>query len=518
MKSIPHRLRRYGAVLLFLALGLSTLAVPTIWAGSGTSVVIVAFFIVLMSAWYGGLGPGLLATALIVLVVAINSSVPVVLYRVVRVALFVSGGVLISVLAEHLHAARRRAEEGRRWLSAVLISIGDAVIATDGRGRICLFNPAAESLTGWGADEAIGRPLEEVFRVLDERTRGPAEDPVRRVLREGDTVASAAPTVLVAGDGAEVPIEDSAAPIRNGEGDTLGVVLVFHNVSERRRAEEQRNAGLARELAARAEAEAARLAEAQVAAVAARLERSNRELQEFASVASHDLQEPLRKIQAFGDRLQARYAEALGEQGRDYLGRMQAAAGRMRTLINDLLNFSRVASKGQPFVAVDLARVTQEVLSDLEGRIQQTGARVEAGDLPTLDADPTQMRQLLQNLIGNAMKFHRAGESPVVRIHGRALPSPPDGSNGEAAGPPRCQITVQDDGIGFDEKYLDRIFNVFQRLHGRGVYEGTGMGLAICRKIVERHGGTITAESTPGRGATFVVTLPVHHTDAGGEA
>src|SRR4051812_17580774 len=122
MKSIPHRLRRYGAVLLFLALGLSTLAVPTIRAGSGTSVVIVAFFIVLMSAWYGGLGPGLLATALIVLVVAINSSVPVMLYRVVRVALFIAGGVLISVLAEHLHAARRRAEEGRRWLSAVLTS------------------------------------------------------------------------------------------------------------------------------------------------------------------------------------------------------------------------------------------------------------------------------------------------------------------------------------------------------------------------------------------------------------
>jgi signal transduction histidine kinase len=118
------------------------------------------------------------------------------------------------------------------------------------------------------------------------------------------------------------------------------------------------------------------------------------------------------------------------------------------------------------------------------------------------------MRQLLQNLIGNAMKFHRAGESPVVRVHGRGLPAPPDGSNGEAAGPPRCQITVQDDGIGFDEKYLDRIFNVFQRLHGRGEYEGTGMGLAICRKIVERHGGTITAESTPGRGAAFLITLP----------
>ncbi|HEY2289900.1 MAG TPA: CHASE3 domain-containing protein [Thermoanaerobaculia bacterium] len=233
------------------------------------------------------------------------------------------------------------------------------------------------------------------------------------------------------------------------------------------------------------------------------LERSNRELQDFAFVASHDLQEPLRKIQAFGDRLRGKHGEALGPEGIDYLERMQRAAHRMHVLINDLLTFSRVTSRGQPFVPTDLGQIAREVLSDLEVRVEQTGGRVEIGGLPTLDADPLQMRQLLQNLLGNGLKFHRDGEPPVVRISGSVLA---DG------GPPRARIVVADNGIGFDMKYLDRIFTPFQRLHGRTEYEGTGIGLAVCRRIVERHGGTLTAESAPGQGARFLVTLPVQQT------
>ncbi len=229
------------------------------------------------------------------------------------------------------------------------------------------------------------------------------------------------------------------------------------------------------------------------------LERSNRELQDFAFVASHDLQEPLRKIQAFGDRLKGKHGVALGEEGRDYLDRMQAAARRMHTLINDLLTFSRVTSKAQPFVPVDLGKVAQEVLSDLEVRVQETGGRVEIGDLPTIDADPLQMRQLIQNLLGNALKFHRAGVPPVVRMEATVT----DGAT------PVCRLNVEDNGIGFDPKYLDRIFTPFQRLHGRTEYEGTGMGLAVCRRIAERHGGGITAESAPGEGARFLVELPL---------
>ncbi len=271
------------------------------------------------------------------------------------------------------------------------------------------------------------------------------------------------------------------------------------------------------------------------------LTRSNAELQQFASIASHDLQEPLRKIQAFGDQLKTKYNQALTEQGQDYVQRMQNAAGRMQTLINDLLTLSRITTKAQPFVPVDLAQVVQEVLSDLEVRVQESNAQVEVGSLPTIDADPLQMRQLLQNLIGNALKFHKTIEPPRVRVYSQVLkdeeqhsaletmlpanvPSltrvglgwiepPPEQMDGQLSGnsttPKRCQIMVEDNGIGFDEKYLDRIFNVFQRLHGRSEYEGTGMGLAICRKIAERHSGSLTAKSTPGQGATFIVTLPI---------
>ena len=239
------------------------------------------------------------------------------------------------------------------------------------------------------------------------------------------------------------------------------------------------------------------------------LQRSNRELEQFASVASHDLQEPLRKIQAFGDRLQTKCAEKLGEQGGEYLERILESAIRMRTLIDDLLLFSRVANKSQPFVPISLTALAREAVSDLESRIQQTGGRVEIGDLPTLDADPSQMRQVLQNLIANALKFHRPGTPPVVRVRGRMLSNGAAGHNSGGRSGPLCEIAVEDNGIGFEEVYLDRIFELFQRLHGRNEYEGTGMGLAICRKIVERHGGQITAKSTPGQGATFLVTLPV---------
>ena len=237
------------------------------------------------------------------------------------------------------------------------------------------------------------------------------------------------------------------------------------------------------------------------------LARSNSELQEFAYIASHDLQEPLRKIQAFGDRLQAQYSEKLGDRGQDYLARMQYAAARMQALIHDLLSLSQVTTKAQPFAMVDLNQVTQEVLLDLELAIEQTGGRVEVGQLPTIEADPLQIRQLIQNLISNALKFHSAEVTPVIKVSSQML----EVEQGviEKLVVTLCQITIEDNGIGFDEKYLDRIFNVFQRLHNRSEYEGTGMGLAICRKVAERHGGSITALSTPGQGATFIVTLPI---------
>ena len=239
---------------------------------------------------------------------------------------------------------------------------------------------------------------------------------------------------------------------------------------------------------------------------ASELERSNAELETFAYVASHDLQEPLRKVQTFGDRLKSKYAEVLDERGLDYLSRMQDAAERMQTLIQSLLSFSRIGTNAEPHVPVDLDAVVQEVVGDLEVRIQETGAKVEVGDLPTIEADPTQMRQIFQNLIGNALKYRREGVATVVRVSAEVL----DGAAGPLDGTPTklCRIRFEDNGIGFEPQFADRIFGIFQRLHGRGEFEGTGVGLAICRKIAERHGGTISAEGRPGAGSCFTVTLP----------
>ena len=190
---------------------------------------------------------------------------------------------------------------------------------------------------------------------------------------------------------------------------------------------------------------------------------------------------------------------------------MRDAAGRMRTLIDDLLAYSRVTTKAEPFVQVDLAQVTQGVLSDLEVRIEQVGGRVEVDHLPTIDADPTQMRQLFQNLIGNSLKFRRPEQPPVVKIHGQRLNGHSDGLNGGYLAEELYEIIVEDNGIGFEDKYLDRLFTIFQRLHGRGEYEGNGVGLAVCHKIAERHGGNITARGAEGEGAAFIVTLPMTH-------
>jgi signal transduction histidine kinase len=235
---------------------------------------------------------------------------------------------------------------------------------------------------------------------------------------------------------------------------------------------------------------------------AGRLERSNRELQDFASIASHDLQEPLRKIEAFGDRLKAKCADDLGDLGRTYVDRMQDAATRMRCLINDLLTYSRVTTNARPFVAVDLGRIAAEVMSDLQVTIEQADASIELGGLPVVQADPTQMRQLLQNLLSNALKFRRRGVPPVVRINARLR------AHEDAACPQLCEVTVADNGIGFEPDHARRIFGIFQRLNGRDDYPGTGIGLATCRKILERHGGAITASGQAGKGATFVFTLP----------
>ncbi|NKB51098.1 MAG: PAS domain-containing protein [Rhizobiaceae bacterium] len=244
--------------------------------------------------------------------------------------------------------------------------------------------------------------------------------------------------------------------------------------------------------------------EARLVAYNKKLESSNRELQDFAYVASHDLQEPLRKIETFGDRLVRKHGELLPEDGQMYLDRMQNAAGRMRLLINDLLGYSRVTTKAKPFVEVNLQKVLDGVLSDIQMRLEETRGVVESSDLPIIPADNTQMRQLLQNLISNALKFCRPDVAPIVKISAEKAVIHTEN------GIPRdiWRLCVADNGIGFDNQYKNQIFAIFQRLHGRLEYEGTGIGLATCRKIVERHHGTIDANGVPGEGATFTIELP----------
>ncbi|GAB3800624.1 ATP-binding protein [Spirosoma humi] len=237
--------------------------------------------------------------------------------------------------------------------------------------------------------------------------------------------------------------------------------------------------------------------------------RSNANLQTFAYIASHDLQEPLRKIQQFGDLLKTRYTDSTGEAV-VYLERMQLAAARMSTLIRDLLNYSRISTQRDQSAPVSLQAIVATVLNTLDWTIQQTGAQIQVGPLPTLTGDASQLGQLFQNLLSNALKFSKPGVAPLIQIVSSRVSAYdlPKGFTPHRAVSDYYRIEVADNGIGFEEKYLDRIFQVFQRLHGKNEFAGTGIGLAICEKVVTNHGGAITATSQSGQGATFSVYLP----------
>ncbi len=236
-----------------------------------------------------------------------------------------------------------------------------------------------------------------------------------------------------------------------------------------------------------------------------RLEDSNRDLQDFAYVASHDLQEPLRKIVAFSDRLATKFDDDLDERAHDYLGRVQNAASRMQRLIEDLLTFSRVNTDAAAMSTTSLNDVVVGVISDLEIAINEADATIALHDLPDVVVDELQMRQLFQNLIGNGLKFRHEDRPVEIQIWAQRMLMPGDASGLAGEG---WAISVADNGIGFDEKYLGKIFTVFQRLHGRNDFDGSGIGLSVCRRIAERHEGDLSAHSVPGQGSTFTLWLP----------
>ena len=236
------------------------------------------------------------------------------------------------------------------------------------------------------------------------------------------------------------------------------------------------------------------------------LAKSNRDLEQFASVAAHDLQEPLHSIQVFLDLLRVKYGEVLDERGLGYLDRVKKAADRMQQLIQSLLVFSKVESKDMSKESFALSDVVDDVLSDLGARIEELQAVVQVGDLPTVHGNAFQIKQLLQNLLGNALKFHRPGVPPVIHISGRIFQDRRHRGSGKSG--MLCQIEIHDQGIGIPSEQLDKIFGMFKRLHRRDEYEGTGIGLALCQRIVDRCGGAISVRSRLGEGSTFIVTIP----------
>jgi len=343
----------------------------------------------------------------------------------------------------------------------------------DPQGTVLSVNRFGAEQLGYTPRELVGRPVLEVFHPDDrasvsEQFEDCFQNPMNLAHWEFRKIRK---------DGRVLWVKETARAFVRGDGKKV-LLVVCEDLTERK--------SLERELQSYAE----------------RLERSNQELQEFAFVASHDLREPLRKIQAFSTMLKK---HAQNDALSDLVERIQNATKRMQNLIDGLLDYSRVSTWEKPRRPVDLTEIVQETVSDLEVRIKSTGGSVEVQTLPTIEADPSQMQQLFQNLINNALKFHRE-EKALVRIYSQPLDNPPVGKESDRG--KWYQILVEDNGIGFEEKDRERIFKLLERLHGRSEYEGAGIGLAICRKIVERHGGSITARSKKDEGSTFIITLP----------
>jgi len=374
-------------------------------------------------------------------------------------------------MAEEVAAATAVSEERLR---VTLSSIGDAVLATDTQARITLLNGVAQALTGWTEAQAVGRPLADVLVLVNEETRRPAEQPIARVLREGMTVGLANHTVLVTRDGREIPIDDSAAPIKGPDQRTVGVVMVFRDITERRRAE-----GL--QLAARREAEEA-----------------NRTKDEFLAMLSHELRTPLNSILGWARLL--REGQTTPPQRERALVSIERNAQLQTRLIEDLLDVSRIVSgkltlEVQP---VDLAATVEAALDLVRPAAESAGVELAvdlASPIPPLVGDPARLQQIVLNLASNAVKFTERGGRVEIRLQ-------PAGES--------VELTVRDNGIGIRPDFMPYLFDRFrQGESGARAQGGLGLGLTIVRHLVERHGGTIRAASPgEGKGSTFTVRLP----------
>ncbi|WNJ17775.1 PAS domain S-box protein [Pontibacter sp. G13] len=365
-------------------------------------------------------------------------------------------------------------------LKAIFESAIDGIITISDRGVITAINPAAADIFGYHPDEITGRNISMLM---------PSPDREAHDRYIHNYLSSGTPKIIGIGrevhglrkNGTVFPFRLAVAEMELEDGTRMFAGTIHELTKEKQ-------------------------AEASLKRYAAELERSNKDLEHFAYVSSHDLQEPLRKIQAFGSRIIDKEGEKLSEKGQDYLVRMLNASNRLQRLIEDLLSFSRVSTRANPFLPVDLEDIIGNVCQDLDLAIQENQATVTYRSLPHIHADEIQIHQLLQNLVSNGIKFRKPDVAPEIQIWGEEIHL--DAESGMTV-EPRVRIYVSDNGIGFEEKYLDRIFDMFQRLEGRK-YEGSGIGLSICRRIAQRHGGDINAMSKPGQGSTFVIELAKH--------
>jgi PAS domain S-box-containing protein len=378
-----------------------------------------------------------------------------------------------SLIRRKQSEAIRRASEER--FRAVAASANDAIVSADGSGNIVYFNPSAERVFGYSASESLGKPL---TTLMPERFHDPHAEALKRFLATGEARVIGK-TVELAGrrkDGSEFPLELSLSTWKQGQDPFFTAIL--RDISEHVQAQ-RKLAESAAELERRTR----------------ELERSNADLAEFASVISHDLHEPLRMVSTYVELLAGEYEDQLDEEAREFIQFASDGANRMRALIKDLLACSRVGSSEDAPTSVDCSVAVQHASDALSGFIAEAKATVNVGDLPTVTANFTQISELFQNLVSNAIKFTAEGRRPRVEISAER-----DGA--------AWRFSVADDGIGIEPRYRDRVFGMFERLHGRSAYDGTGAGLAICKKIVERHGGRIWVTSTPGKGSTFQFTIP----------
>lgn len=328
----------------------------------------------------------------------------------------------------------------------------------DAQGMVVSWNHGGERLFGYSAQEIIGRSLSMTYP-QDDAGRGLYDESLKAAERNGRSIYEGR---RIRKDGTEFWAQTVTTALRETNGRLRGFSRLTHDTTERRQSEEE-------------------------------LRRSNAELQEFAYVASHDLQEPLRAVAGCVQLLKKRYAQAIDSKADEYINHAVAGVNRMQNLIEDLLTYSRLGRREQSYTMTDCTKLLDDVRNDLRASIEESGAQITADPLPAILADSVQLQQLLQNLLSNAIKFRRG--KPEIHVSARQQQN-------------EWVFSVRDNGIGIDPQYFERIFAIFQRLHTRSAYPGTGMGLAICRKIVERHGGKIWVESEPGKGSTFLFSIP----------